>query len=755
MAKKKNTKSRRIWSWVKFIFKLFILLTLLTLVVLGILFYLRYGKTIFKWQDEAKELVSKSTADTFRQSETSLVYDKNEKIMSVLKGIKDVYYIGYEDIPDDAKKAMISIEDKKFMQHNGVDLKANVRAVWQLIKHKGKITQGASTITQQLSRNIFLTNEVSYERKIKEMFIAMELEKKYSKNQILEFYLNNAYFANGYYGIEAASKGYFNKSAKNLSLSQIAFLCAIPNSPTMYDPVDYPENTIKRRNRILDQMCEDGKISQSELNDAKREKIKLERKAIEKKNYIDTYVNYCAVRALMQEQGFKFKTRFSSDKKKKQYEKEYSEAYNECQQSLYKSGYRIYTSIDMDIQKKLQKSIDDQLKIFPNKTKKGLYEMQGAGTCIDNKNGRVVAIVGGRSQKSEGYTLNRAYQSFRQPGSSIKPLIVYTPAFMQGYTPEQYVEDKKVKDGPSNSNGRYSGKMTLRSAIEQSKNTVAWQIYDAITPATGLSYLLEMGFSKIVDSDYGLGSGLGGLTNGVSTVEMASGYATLENDGIYRAPTCIVKIMDSKGNEIVGDHVNEQQVYETNAARTMTDVLTGVFKNGTGRGLGIPNMSCAGKTGTTNDNKDGWLAGYTPYYTTSIWVGCDTPKTIPSLMGNTYPGKIWNEFMTMIHEGLENKAFPSYVGRRPAKTLPPTPDNTEPTKEPDKTPDTSGTPSAEPSDKPVKTPTPTPAPSIDEPVGGDDKPTEGDDPEGGEGDYPKDNTGNEGDEPNPDIPEEE
>lgn len=293
--------------------------------------------------------------------------------------------------------------------------------------------------------------------------------------------------------------------------------------------------------------------------------------------------------------------------------------------------------------------------------------MQGAAVCIDNDSGRVVAIVGGRDQKLEGYTLNRAYQSYRQPGSSIKPLIVYTPSFEREYTPDNIVVDEKIKDGPRNAGGGYSGKIKLQRAIELSKNTIAWKLLEELSPRVGLSYLLNMNFVKIKDSDYTLAAALGGLTVGVSPVEMAAAYATLENDGYYRTPTCIVKIMDSEGNEIVGDTMETKQVYQTRAARIMTEEMMGVIKNGTGRGLGLSHTVSAGKTGTTNDKKDGWFVGYTPYYTTSVWVGLDIPQSVSGLQGASYPGAIWHNFMEEIHTKSMNREFELYDWRADLK----------------------------------------------------------------------------------------
>lgn len=663
--KKVNQKKggRRIRRKVKITLQLITFLTLLSITIVIFYFYLTYGKTILRLQSEAKELVSESTEATFNSSLTSLVYDTDGNLISTLKAEKDVYYIDYEDIPAAAIDAMVVSEDRKFFEHDGVDYWANVRAAIELIKHKGEITQGASTITQQLARGVFLTQDVTYERKIAEIFVAQELERKYSKYDIMEYYLNSIYYANGHYGIQAAAQAYFGKGVSSLSISQMAFLSAIPNNPNLYNPLTNMKNTLKRRDRILKQLYENDKISETDYKEALKETIELDQNKSGKKNYVETYAYYCAVRALMQQQGFEFRNQFNSEEDKQVYEQAYDELYYSCQKDLYIRGYRIYTSIDLAKQELLQKAVDEALVGFTEESEDGVYKMQGAAVCIDNDTGKVVAIVGGRNQDLGGYTLNRAYQSHRQPGSSIKPLIVYTPIFERGYTPYSVVEDKYSEDGPKNSDNSYLGEIKLQKAIEKSKNTIAWKLFQELSPKTGLSYLLSMNFSKITDKDYTLAAALGGLTVGASPVEMASAYATIENDGIYREPTCIVKITDSEGNEILGDTSAPKQIYETNAARIMTEALTGVIKNGTGKGLGLSNTISAGKTGTTNDKKDGWFVGYTPYYTTSVWVGYDMPQSVADLTGSSYPGKIWHNFMEEIHTPSMDAKFEYYDWR--------------------------------------------------------------------------------------------
>lgn len=489
----------------------------------------------------------------------------------------------------------------------------------------------------------------------------MELEKIYSKNKIMEFYLNNIYFGNGYYGIQAASKGYFNTDVNELDLSHIAFLCAIPNNPTLYDPVQNPENTIKRRNRILDQMHEDGKIKEDTCEDAKEQEIVLNRPQKAKSDYVETYTYNCAIRELMRQQGFEFRSEFGSEEERSKYEEEYDVMYEECQKSLYTKGYRIYTSIDLNMQQLLQDAVDNGLAEFTEQNEEGIFTLQGSAVCVDNHTGYVKAIVGGRNQNLPGYTLNRAYQSFRQPGSAIKPLIVYTPALERNYTPDTMVEDVKTEEGPANAGGGYEGSIPLRYAVQTSKNTVAWSMFEELTPEVGLSYLKEMNFARLDEQDLRPTSALGGLTNGVSAVEMASAYAALEHDGKYREPTCITKITDAQDNVILETANEEKEVYKSNAARMMTDMLVSVIQSGTGRGLAFSDMPCAGKTGTTNDNKDGWFVGYTDYYTTSVWVGYNMPRELPGLTGSGHPGSIWKSFMEQIHVGLQPVNFLPYI----------------------------------------------------------------------------------------------
>ena len=402
-----KTKRKKKHPKLRLFFKILFLLILLAILAVVALFYFKYGNTLLKWQAEAKKMIAASSEDTFKSSEASFIYDSNGKVLAKLKGDHDSYYLTFDKIPQYVKDAFVVTEDRDFYKHAGYDPKALVSAGITLFMNKLRgqdATRGASTITQQLARNIFTDylpyTDKSYSRKVKEIFVATEMEKKYSKDQILEFYINNVFFANGYYGIEAASRGYFSKSASELSLAEVAFVCSIPNRPQSYDPLEHFDNTIKRKNRILDQMLSQKFISSAEYSDAYYSDIVMNpAKEIKNQNYLTTYAVSCATKALMQKQGFEFRYEFSSDADRSSYDAEYKDMYEECYKLLHTAGYNIYTTLNKKIQAKLQKAVNEQLSSFTEKTK-GVYAMQGAATCINNKNGKVVAIVGGRKQKS-------------------------------------------------------------------------------------------------------------------------------------------------------------------------------------------------------------------------------------------------------------------------------------------------------------------------------------------------------------------
>ncbi len=661
-SKMSSKKSSTDWSTIKKRIKTGFKLILAGTLLVCLFVLIKYGSMMIEYKNYAAELVSDRNA--FKQSLTTVVYDSSGEIIANLCAEKDSYYLKSDEIPYLVKRAFITTEDRKFYEHSGVDYKAIFRAFIALIQNDGEVTQGGSTITQQLARNIFLSHEVSIERKVKEMFIATELENTYSKDEILEFYINNIYFGNGFYGIEAAAMGYFNKTVTDLTNSEMLFLCAIPNSPSKYDPFSNMDATLGRRNLIAKVLLEQGEIDQLLYDEITNETITLTPSEDIKHDYVETFVRYCATKELMRARGFNFIYEFTSEESKEAYNEYYASEYSYCNNLLFTGGYRIYTTIDMAKQTELQTTVNSTLSDYAETNDEGIYTFQASATTIDNLTGFVVAIVGGREQQHAGYSLNRAFQSFRQPGSSIKPLIVYTPAFERGYTPDTIVIDERFEGGPSNADKTYVGEIDIRTAVEKSKNTIAWKIFSTIGTNTCLSHLLKMDFNRIVKTDYVPAASLGGLTYGTSSYEMASAYSTLENSGVYRNPTCILKITDDEGNVIIdntGNTNNARVIYEANAANTMTNVLKGVLERGTGRKYQVDNAICAAKTGTTNNNYDSWFVGYSYYYTTAVWCGYDLPREMNDGVAVGCAGTIWNTYMTYLHTDLPQVDIGVYV----------------------------------------------------------------------------------------------
>ena len=627
------------------------------------------GQNLFQIAKEAKTLVDDSTPETFRLAQTSYIYSADGTQLAALAESEDATYLEYKDIPADVVNAFVAVEDRTFWHNSGVDLKGIVRVCLNYVKSRGQVAEGASTITQQLARGTFLTNEKTMSRKIKEIFIAWELNKKYSKEQIMEFYCNTCCFANGIYGVQDASQQYFGEDVSDLTLSQTAYICAIPNRPQYYNPLSNSENAISRRNKILEDMYECGYITKDAGEAALAETIQVAAVSDEENtfyNYEVTYAINCAVRYLMKLDGFEFQYHFDTNENYTEYYKNYDEAYKQAKHKLYTGGYKITTTMDLKAQKGLQKVLDQQLASDDEVNEStGIYALQGAMTVIDNETGKVVAIIGGRSQNAiqQTYSLNRGFQSYMQPGSSFKPLAVYTPALEEGYTANSTLTEIDVssaKESTSSEIKKMGGtKYSLRRAVEKSYNGCAYSLFNEITPKVGLSYVEDMNFSKIVPDDYNLSSALGGLTNGVNTVEMANAYYTLENHGEYTQTDCISSILDANGDEIY-EEPDSKTVYSQSAADQMTDILTGVIKRGTASDLNwdsVSDIEAAGKTGTTNKNKVGWFCGYTPYYTISVYVAYDDQRATKTIWGHSYPAKVWKEAMLYMIDDLDAKDF--------------------------------------------------------------------------------------------------
>lgn len=655
MAKNKNRK-KSILKVFLFSFIGIMLFCLITVVILWCI----YGDRIKKCYAVAETKIQSISANEFSNSQTSLVYDRDNNLLMKIKGDKENYYLRYNDIPETVNNAFIAIEDHRFLEHHGIDYIATLRAFVSILLNKGELVQGGSTITQQLARNVFLTTEKSMERKVTELFIALGLERKYSKEDILEFYINNINYSNGCYGIEAAAQEYFGKSCKDLSDSEMVFLCAIPQNPTYHNPRKYLTNTLRRRDNIIRAMLEYHYITAQEAEEMLSEKITIiNREDTTTHNYMETYAKHAAVEVIMKEVlGFEFRYTLT-DKEREEYKKEYDKAYTDASNKLETDGYTVYTSLSLLQQGIVQNALDEILQSYTSVTTDGEYSLQGAVTVIENDTGLVTAIVGGRTPLNHVYTLNRAFQSYRQPGSTIKPLVAYTPYFeddthnvtdiRRDYTEPEF-NGQKVPKGT----GR---RTTILNAVKWSYNAIPWNIVRELTPDKSLSYLANMNFSKLVDSDKVESISLGGFTYGVSTVEMASAYSTLARNGLFVEPTCITKIVDNEGTVIFSNkNIEPKRVYSEQSCVKMRECLSSVVHGGTGSSANMVGIEVVGKTGTSNNEKDSWFAGSTPYYSAAIWVGHDTPKSEPSVSKKKITATLFKNIMTPIHDALQDKS---------------------------------------------------------------------------------------------------
>ena len=640
----------------------------------GLILYAAVKPELDKCREIAYDKLAQMDRSDFSMLSDTVIYDKDGKQIGLINA-GHYQYMDINHISMNLQNGYIAQEDRRFKNHNGVDWIATFRAGLALIKHGGEVTQGGSTITQQVIKNTYLTQERTFTRKIVEILLAPELEKKYSKADIIEFYCNTNFYGHRCYGVEAASLYYFGKHAEDLAPEEAAVLIGISNSPSAYDPVSHPNASKNKRDDVLKSMNEVGYLSNEDYEKAVSSPLKIVQKETEgtDENYQSSYAIHCAALELMKMDGFEFQYTFDNKEDYTLYSERYTAAYSEQSDRIRAGGFQIYTSLDSGLQAVLQTQIDASLSGFTELQENGKFALQGAGVIVDNKTNYVTAIVGGRGADDP---FNRAYLSARQPGSTIKPLIDYGPAFDTGeYYPTRMVNDHKWEKGPSNSGRRYFGNVTVREALNRSLNTVAWQILEDIGIDFGLSYLGEMEFQKLSYVDNQVPSlSIGGFTNGVRVVDMAKGYSTLANGGVYNDRTCIVKILHEKEGELTKDMTPfAKQVYRSDSAFMLTDVLKGTFTSpyGTGRGLGLENdMPAAGKTGTTNSSKDTWFCGYTPYYTAAVWVGYDIPRNMPGIYGATYAGKIWKNVMDEIHQGLPPLDWeqPDTVERRADET---------------------------------------------------------------------------------------
>jgi penicillin-binding protein 1A len=564
-----------------------------------------------------------------RPAASAQVFDVNGKLITVLHAVENRLPVSLEKIPKDLQNAFVALEDNRFFQHGGVDPRAILRAVWINLA-AGGVSEGGSTITQQLAKNAFLTQERTWKRKVQEVIIAFQIEKQYTKKEILELYLNQIYFGAGAYGVEAAAQTYFGKGAENLNLAESAMLAGLPKSPNYYSPFNSLKAAKERQATVLDQMVKYGYLDQATADKTKGIPLKLadstepakpDPKAAKQKNKnVEVSASYFIEYVTSQ-----LVDKYGAD-------------------TVYKDGLKIYTSLDMEMQKAAEKAMTELPVLSVDKN--GLQQPQGALVAIDTHTGYVKAMVGGRGTDK----FNRAVQAERQPGSAFKPF-VYLTALDSGKSPASIVDDKPFQAGnyaPMNYDRTFKGPITLRKALELSRNVPAVKLAQEVTPERVVRNAQNMGISTLVTSgsnnDITLAMALGGLTRGVTPLELASAYGVLANQGVRVEPVTILKVVDRNG-KILEQHVpKERVVINEKVAFLLTDMMKGVIQRGTGTGANI-GRPAAGKTGTTDEHKDAWFVGFTPDISTAVWIGVDSDGTLDGETGGETPATIWRLFM--------------------------------------------------------------------------------------------------------------
>ena len=606
--------------------------------------------------------------DNLDQRYTTILYyedaEGNIQQLQQLQTAENRMPVEYDQIPEDMINALVAIEDKRFWTHHGVDWKRTFGAfVTMFIPNRPQY--GGSTITQQLIKNITGDNEVSIERKVQEIFRALKLEQRYSKEQIITAYLNTVFFSNQSYGVQAAAHTYFNKDVWDLSLAECASIIGITNYPTLYNPFLYPENNKERQEQILWEMYDQGMITEEEYNEAVEEELVFVKdstsaqQVFQTNDYFVDHVIDEVISDLQTELGY---------------------TYEYAQQQLYGGGYRIYTTVDKDIQDFLNDFYRD-VNNFPPV----LNEDYPQSACvITNINGKILGLAGGIGEKEGSRVLNRATQAKRQSGSSIKPLAAYLQGIerdvitwstmIEDSPMPQTNEDGEVvlSDWPVNFQGNYLGPITVDQAIQQSRNTIAVKIVNMVSPKTCFDFLKnKLGFDSLVErqvingqvfSDINLASmALGSMTLGVTPLEMTGGYQIYANGGYFTKPYSYTEVRDADGNVILQKDTTPRRVISAETATIVNRLLQRVVYGpyGTGTPAAFPNMTIGGKTGTSDDDYNQWFMGITPYYVCGVWMGYDTPETIRYGGGVSYaPPLLWKSIMQPLHEGLENKQFP-------------------------------------------------------------------------------------------------
>lgn len=634
------------------------------------------GGTLYGWIDTAEQLNIKDFSLDF----TSFVYyidnETGEPVeLERLHGTENRVWVDLSQIPKHMQDACIAIEDQRFRQHPGFDLKRTVHATLHYFLGKvglknDPLAGGGSTLTQQLIKNLTNEKDVEAQRKVQEIWRAFHLDKKLSKDQILELYLNTIHLGQGSNGVQAASNTYFGKDVSELSLAEAASIIGITQYPSLYNPFLNPEKNKEKQELILKKMLELGYIDQAQYDEAVNEKLAFkkgtEKERTSKQSYFVDQVISDVLDDLVKEKKY---TRQLASK------------------MLYTGGLKIYATIDPEVQNAMDKFYADEDFWKSNKfaTFKDGNIPESAMLIMDPYTGQVKGMAGGRGQKTANRTLNRATQALRQPGSSIKSIGVYAPAIEYGYlTPGSIIDDVPTlfKDGskstwvPRNYDGKFMGLTTARKAIERSRNIPAVKVLEKVGIDKSFEFLQKnLGITTLVErekradgevySDKFLSClALGGLTDGISVMEMTAAYVPFVNRGIYTRPYTYTKVLNHEGKVILEKTKESHVAMSEQTAFLMTKMMEGVVIQGTGTAARLSNnMPAAGKTGTTSEFRDKWFAGYSPYYVGCVWYGFDKPENMHTLtngglQARANPGAVvWGAVMNEIHKGMEAKQF--------------------------------------------------------------------------------------------------
>ncbi|WP_425424969.1 transglycosylase domain-containing protein [Anaerobacillus alkalilacustris] len=599
--------------------------------------FIGFSNELSQIQTVESLLEEKVTTNDFSLHDNSYIYDSNGNIISEIYKEENRIYISYDEIPTYFIEAIIATEDRHFFSHKGFDITGIARAFLVNAENQS-IEQGGSTLTQQLVKNIYLTNDRTYNRKLTELLYAFQIEKMFSKEKILELYLNAIFFQNGVYGIEAASQFYLSRSVSELSLAEVAYLLAIPNNPTHYNPFINPGNTTERKNWILAKMLELQFITKEQHNAARDRKITLNpSKKIDLYPDYVTYIHYEFEQLVGEKEGYNQKIeRASTNEHKNQYISRRKKRVEE----LLSSGIHIHSSLQPKKQENIYQVIAQRI---PNQS------IQGAAVIIDHRSNNIVAISGGKQYKK--FDLHRGFQAFRQPGSSIKSLLVFAPYLSERNSSiNNFINASAFcKNGycPRNYGGATYGNVRLETAFKHSYNTAAVRMLDQIGIETAFSYFFKLGFTKIVEEDFNLPSALGGLTYGVSPLEMTTAYTTFANEGMFQKARGIEKVLDANGKVLLEWDKNPQQVWNKETNSKMRSLLNKVITEGTARKAyyNSGNNFIGGKTGTTNTFHDLWFIGLNEEYTTGVWVGYDQPKSLAHINSRAPHLLIWRDLM--------------------------------------------------------------------------------------------------------------